>query len=164
MAKRVERAMIDPNQLSVKAEIAVLGVRLDQLAGRLFESETPPDTAKVRKLTSEVVTALEFGNHGAARAAGTRLLKALDSYESERQGWQEYRETVRDLAALAKQESISDDWRKTFIPAAEVYAFVGAFQMLMHRYIDEPERKRQFAVELRHIFPTPRKVNGLAKE
>lgn len=156
-SQRIQKHLVDPRHLSLRAEIDVLGLRLDSLAHELLSSDAQPmpDIAAIRKLAVSQSMAIAHLDADRLRRINGELIDKLDLLVAEESRWQEYRATARDFAALVSSEVSRDLATSNMIPAAVVWEYIEMNQALMFHYIPDSVQRGLYMRELRAMIPRP---------
>lgn len=149
---RVEQALGDGALLDLRAEIAILSTRADDLLGSLQDAESRPDLGEIRNATLAIQSALRFGDSTKAGRATDHLLNLLDQSAAESETWEEIRATFLAMDRIVKSAAARELETKALVPWVQVLELVVVFKQLLYRYIPEHTMRLAFVKEFHTKF------------
>ncbi len=151
LAGRIERSLTDPNQLDLRAEVGIMGVLLDDLAGKMFSGEPSADPAKALKLAKAAQAAVTYGEQDRAGRAVQELVDLLEGDVEQRHIRDEFRLTVANLKSLITTQVNQDLLRAGMIPAHVVVEYINWNIETMIQFLTVAERT-MYMTKLRQLI------------
>lgn len=151
--KRFERAMQNPDLLSLNHEIGIMDTRITQLAERLPpEAETSVAMEGLLEAAHSIKYARDTSNVELLTHAVDNLISNLGTVEAERQQWNEVLHLMERRAKLTTRETERRKAMRAYLDIEEGWALVHFFIGLVQELVKDQETRNAMGYRIRRFL------------
>lgn len=132
-----DRAANDPDLMSLHDEVAILDIRIAQLARNVDEGPTNRYWLELRRLRQQYATAVTEDEQ---QSALVKMLAMIDAGASEADRWEEMSAMISHKAAAIKSEAQRLKTLDGFMPIDQVVLLIRAMVFDITDVIDDPDK------------------------
>lgn len=151
LAARYSDAKADPDLVNLSSEIALLDVRIGDVAAKIGTGEAGAIWTALRKAHGKMTQARQDGDNLALVTALVAIDKLITEGASDYQQWGEIVGLVDQRRKLVESESKRVSMLQQNITTERALLMVGLLQSIIVEEIDNPEIRKRIGLRLREI-------------
>jgi hypothetical protein len=158
LRERYDEVQKDPELVSLRGEIAMAELRIQELAQRLGTGESSALWARLLESYQDLAKAMAKHDLAAMNGALVDLRQIIEEGAGQQEVWKEFIAASKDKKELCQQE-----WKRLVdmnqvITAERARIMVGILTDIFLRHTPEPERRQAVAMEIYKFLDRPARL------
>jgi len=155
VAARYERAMADPELLSVRDDIALLQGAITDVLAEVKEAEASPDLDSILGSVEKICREWQGWEWTKMQGELDALKELISGKRSQKSAMRDVRELIKEKSQLVAQENRLLADRQQMITVEQFMLGMRALGAAVRRLVDDPQTLRAIDVEFRRLASVP---------
>ena len=152
LVERYESTNSDPNQLSVKGEIALVDARIEDLLERVTTTESHSAWADLTDAYEKMIHGLEYGLHDEERTYRAHMREILTKGITASTSWVNIQSLIEQRRRLVECERRGAILTAIYQRREEADAVRAAYQQILSQHLTDPELCNTIHTEVENLL------------
>lgn len=150
------QALEDQNLLSLREDVALVDVKIAEIVETIHEPASWDEAYGAFERLRLAVTQKDAGR---MTEALNDLEKPFDSFKGEKAAWDDLLRILENRRKLVESERKRMVELQQYVAVERIMGFVNSLQEILHRNVNDPDKRRVIATEIRRLVGSDQPVS-----